>query len=250
MTHRGITLIELLIAIAILLAIGAIVTPIMVRTLDERRFESAAEQVEMQLLLARSYAQRTGELVEVRYHSDSRRIVARRFMRGSDSDALSDSRAAPPPWDASEPARGATFGTFEDADDESAIAEAWAMRVLLRGIELSDQRPEREIASDMPGRVRQQAPMSMMEDPNAAMRSDLMPDDEPIRLAVFLPDGSAMLTRTVWLTDNNARLGRIRVSTWTGTAKYERLPDLTDDVPIVNDADDEEVMRNAFDTDW
>lgn len=235
MTHRGITLIELLIAIAILLVIGAIVTPRMIRTLDERRFESAAEHVELQLMLARSYAQRMGEPVEVRYHPDSRRIIARRFMQTNDELDEDNSRV---PAARREGARNAdSIGAFDDDDDdENAITEAWAERTLPRGITLSDERPQSAISAE--GRA-----MRSEEDGFPAL------DTEPIRLAVFLPDGSAMLTRTAWLTDNHDRLGRIRISAWTGDAKYERLPDLTDDFPPLDEAEVNDAMSEMFNFD-
>lgn len=232
MLHRGITLIELLIAIAILLTIGAIVTPIMTRTLDERRFESAAERVELQLLLARSYAQRSGDPIEVRFETDSRRIVARRFLDGDETGDFSDRRQ--PPAQREHAQRHDFAGTFDD-DDAGVIAEAWTERVLSRGIRLHDQPPQRTMAS---AAIRRQA---AMDDAPAI-------EEESIRIAVFLPDGSALLARTIWLADDRDRLGRIRISTWTGTAKYERMPDITEEAPRSDDALDDEaaMMREAF----
>lgn len=60
MNRRGVTLLELLLAIALLLALGAIVLPPLFVRLNERAFESSAEIVRNQLLLARAHAQITG----------------------------------------------------------------------------------------------------------------------------------------------------------------------------------------------
>jgi type II secretory pathway pseudopilin PulG len=231
MTYRGITLIELLIAIAILLAIGAIVTPIMVRTLDERRFESAAEQIELHLLLARSYAQRTGTPVVVQYHPDSHRIAAQRFIQSFTLGAVPQNRTSA--------TQGATsrdtesVDGFDVGDDDSAIVEAWAERRLPRGINLSDQRPLPRINSEQ-------------QPPQGELRESSSTENEPIQVAVFLPDGSAMFARTLWITDSHNRHGRIRISAWTGTARYERLPDRTDALPPA-DVEEDELMHDPFD---
>jgi prepilin-type N-terminal cleavage/methylation domain-containing protein len=239
MIHRGITLIELLVAIAILLAIGAIVTPLMVRTLDERRFESAGEQIEQQMLLARSYAQRTGEPIEVRFHHDTRRIVARRFMIANDSGSSNVNSRSPATRE-----RGAQdtdpFATLDlDDDQASIIIEAWAERTLPRGIDLSDQRPQRTLNDQR---------REFIDSEPGTRNSEL--DTPPLRLAVFLPDGSAMLTRTVWLTDHHDRLGRIRISPWTGTAKYARLPYVTEDRAVPAGADENAMLDDVFDSVW
>ena len=50
-------------------------------------------------------------------------------------------------------------------------------------------------------------------------------DDEPrlFRLAVYMPDGSALLSRTVWISDDHGRQGKIQVNPWTGLPSFERI---------------------------
>ncbi len=67
MNRRGLTLIELLLAIGLVLIVGALVLPTVFTGLRERSFESAAEVVRNQLLLARAHAQVTRRPVEVLY---------------------------------------------------------------------------------------------------------------------------------------------------------------------------------------
>ena len=79
MNRRGVTLLELLLAIALLLAVGGLVLPALFDRLTERAFESSAEIVRSQLLLARAHAQATGEPIEVLFATDPPRVAARRF---------------------------------------------------------------------------------------------------------------------------------------------------------------------------
>ena len=44
----------------------------------------------------------------------------------------------------------------------------------------------------------------------------------PIRLALFMPDGSAVLAEPVWIRDEHGRRGRLAVNHWTGLPSFER----------------------------
>lgn len=111
--RRGVTLIELLLAIAVLVALGSLVVPAAVERFNERAFESAAEILRDQLLLARAHALVESEPVEVTYEPQAARVVATRFRQGASGD---DDDAPPPP-----------------------ITAAWAERPLADGMWVDDR---------------------------------------------------------------------------------------------------------------
>lgn len=211
---RGMTLIELLIAMALVLAIAAISTPIVLGMLEERRFEAVGAQVEQQLQRARAHAQLSGRPVEARYLPDNRRLVVRQFDPDHGADELES--------DQTRFIRGSGSNTRAQAnsrDDEREITDSWAVRVLPRGMRLTDQPPTEFMMESASTDV-----WGVIDEGwnDGTMRNGSSRDDVPIRLAVFLPDGTVMLARDVWLRDDDDRVGRISVSAFTGSARYER----------------------------
>jgi hypothetical protein len=221
--RRGLTLLEILLALALIVALGAISLPPVLRQLDERAFDAAGTVALEQLLIARAEAQTTGEPVVVLASSRPARIVVRRFPAGRrllDEGGSRDEREE----------GGLARLDERDADgleDEAdVIAEGWAERDLPRGVRI-DRHPdpalwggEDEIGFDE--------------------RAFDVPDrdaDRPIRLAVFLPDGSALLTEPAWLFDAGGRLARLTVNAWTGLPDVERFADVP---PPEDEAEDEE----------
>ena len=166
MKRRGITLLELLLAIGLMLALAGLVLPAVFSGLNERAFASSAEVVQSQLLLARAHAQMTGRPVEVTYDDRPPSVGARLFEL-----------------------------TLEP-DESPEITANWAHRALVDGIRITDQPPEGE--------------------------SETPDDQQAIRLAVYLPDGSALMGRAVWVHDEHGRRGRLWVNPWTGLPGFER----------------------------
>ena len=82
MSPRGLTLLELLIALTLLLALGAIALPAMMSRLGERAFDTAADLTINHLLLARAYAQAERSPVEVIYDPSRPHLEARLFEPG------------------------------------------------------------------------------------------------------------------------------------------------------------------------
>ncbi|MHC4129051.1 MAG: hypothetical protein ACYSWT_16685 [Planctomycetota bacterium] len=225
MYRRGVTLLELLLAIALLLALGGLVLPALFNRLPERAFESSAEIVRSQLLLARAHAQATGEPIEVLFATDPPRVAARRF----DASLVT----LEPQADASD-ALGGQDEPFEvtSLDDEEApedlrIPEPWAERVLADGVWIADRPglPEGE-----PAGFGGEAELL------AAGDEDVERDEVPrvIRLALFMPDGSAVLAEPVWVRDGHGRSGRLTVNHWTGLPSFERV------TGVVQEAEGEE----------
>ncbi len=213
MNRRSLTLLELLLAIGLLLAMAALVFPTVLKGFGERAFESSAEVARNQLLLARAHAQAAGQPVEVTYYSPPSRVEARLFQAGlrgieqgqypqaarSADDGLSD-----PP----------SFGD-EESDPEVLIPEGWASRLLANGVWITDRPPGLAAGFD--------------EGELAAVEGDRQPRDDlsdarrRIRLAVFLPDGSALLGEPAWIGDADGRLGKLQVNPWTGLPSFQRM---------------------------
>ncbi|MHC5114561.1 MAG: hypothetical protein ACYTGP_09060 [Planctomycetota bacterium] len=203
MCRRGLTLLEVLIAIGLALAMLAIAIPPLTGALDRRAFESAADSTLQQLLLARAHAQATGRPVEVVYHADRRLIEARRFEPGAGDDL-----SVAPADDASDDDR--TAGD----PDERAIPEGWATYRLPTLLRLADQPPESSLDDD-------DAAFDATFDapPDAAAPSPAANSDDALgstRLTVFMPDGSALLGRDMYLADDAGRVATIAVNPWTG----------------------------------
>ena len=191
MNRRGLTLIELLLAIGLVLIVGALVLPTVFTGLRERSFESAAEVVRNQLLLARAHAQVTRRPVEVVYANVPPRrpgVRARYFLVDAPGPAIY------------RPTGGAASGEAEadpfPIDDqwqttpEQVIVEGWADRDLPDDLRLTDRAESDRVV---------------------------------LRLAVYMPDGSAPLMQPVWLRDEHGRRGKIEVNPWTGLPSFERF---------------------------
>jgi prepilin-type N-terminal cleavage/methylation domain-containing protein len=264
--RRGLTLLELLIVIALLLALGALSLPAIQRTLEDRAFETAVEVTTSQLLLARAHAQVSGEPVEVRYRSPRPNIVAVRFDPSSvivseaadefriddaaEADETSDSatRQAIDPWTA-----------MPDEDDEplELIDAGWSYRDLPDGVWVSLEAPEDLMDAMMPARDiaafdTDFAGFDPPPDPYAMddpFRDDGPPGDQDdprtIRLAVFLPDGSAILCSRVCLRGRDDRAGWLEVNPWTGLPSFGPVERDVDDVPDEEDTNETEEPADA-----
>ncbi len=44
-----------------------------------------------------------------------------------------------------------------------------------------------------------------------------------LRLAVYMPDGSAPIVQPVWISDEHGRRGKIEINSWTGLPSFERV---------------------------
>jgi prepilin-type N-terminal cleavage/methylation domain-containing protein len=201
MNRRGLTLIELLLAIGIVLIVGALVLPSIFTGMRERSFQSAGDVVRNQLLLARAHAQLTRRPVEVVYANVPPRgpgIRARYFLVDAPGTAI-------------ERPTGRTASGAADADPfpmddqlqtnpDQVIVEGWSDRDLPDGLGLTNRAEADDADSDWT-------------------------DTDPVilRLAVYMPDGSALLVQTVWLRDDDGRRGRIEVNPWTGLSSFDRV---------------------------
>lgn len=186
--RAGFTLVEILIALSIAVALMALVSPAVLRWMGEYRFRETLTQVQGAMSRVRADAQRDGGAVEVvqRRVGNVERLVARPFDLGESTTTGMNERAA-----------GGAAGE----------------RVLF------------ELPSGFAfGEVAEMAP----DDGTGAMETPAAPADAPGALsveregaesvlAVFLPDGSAARgPASGTLSDRSGRRAEMTVNTWTG----------------------------------
>lgn len=238
MCRRGLTLLELLIVIGLVVALGAIVLPAMTGVQRQRAFDSTVQIIRDQLLLARAHAQSTGSPVEVLYYSHSPRVEARLFdpeLQASpspyvDADGWGDGPQSEP------------LMLDEEDEAELVIGEAWAYRHLAGGIRIT-RTPAQQDVNEFEDEFGSFDEFGAGSDD----RSQLFdPDEDPeaIRLAVFLPDGSALVAQPFWVIDNSGRVGRLEVNPWTGlpifdaTGAYGAIDEFADEEQLDDGLDD------------
>lgn len=238
MNRRAFTLLELLIAIALLLTLGALSVPVIIGQVEAYRFESAIDLTTGQLLLARAHAQSTGRSVEVLYRSPPTRLEARYFQPGQmieQEEYTGDESPSRSIGDEDGESDGYySLGSEEDPDSAGAIFEGWALQTLPDEIHISDTPPNMDDeAYDLlspsddfeydawgEGFSPPVAPSSYVEEEETVS----------IRLAVFLPDGSALICEPAWLHDEDRRQGKLTVNPWSGLPVFERITATTDDL--------------------
>ena len=223
---------EILLALVLLLAMAALALPSVMDSLNERTFIAASDILKDQMLLARAYAQAEGEPVEIRFTTSSNLVETRLFRPGRGADMRN--RELP----------GEMF-TLDDEDDaDLVIAEGWALRDLPPRIVLSSTPPRETSLSE--------EELAFLVGLDPADQEEMARDETQavIRLAVFLPDGSALLGSPVWLSDEDGRAGRLGVNTFTGLPWFRRQEDPDafqvprEDEPVETDSSDEADFRD------
>lgn len=264
--RSAMTLLEVLIALVLLAALAAIVAPTVINRLDERAFEAAADGTNEQLMMARAHAQVTGEAVEVTYSPATGQVQARVYAPWDaqrDLDAIepgtsplaSNARRNPASTHDAAFDRDEGLGLLPkgtpDADVDSAgltIAEAWAIRPLGRGIRIGTHPPFDGDEAEMQEICLPDGTLvSVPRDREADVLAALL-HGQDVRLAVFMPDGSAMVGNDLWLDDGQGRLGRITINPWSGLPIFHRLSDLTDE--SMRTSDDAPPAGQSVGDDW
>jgi Tfp pilus assembly protein FimT len=214
--HRsaGFSLFELLLALGILAAILALSLPLTWRMLNERELASTEENIAAELLKARAHAQESGKPVEVVVTDGAPARLSMRYFSTSARDRREWSR---------KPDRGATESTSTARRERSAgrgnaesrgTAGAWQ--------DSSDWYAESELVSSV--RVGS-AKAADERDAGPATASPSAPDlavREPLRLAVFMPDGSILFAAALRLRHDCGLESVLTVDPWTGQTAVER----------------------------
>lgn len=249
-SRRALTLMEVLIVLAILGAMLALTMPFVLDRLAENAFSSAIDQVRGQVALTRAQAMARGESLEIRYLPASGRVEVRPFAAGNRAIGEREFGVRE---------RGRSGLELDVAPDDSldpVYLGSWARVALPGGVRITQEPPSPPLADEfafndgLPPVIDGRAPGSGTGMSPGAAHDD---DAEALRLAVFLPDGSVLLARPLWLVDEEGRAARIELNIWTGRLTLAREDaasnpdgfastgfDETEDDPFVLGADDEE----------
>jgi prepilin-type N-terminal cleavage/methylation domain-containing protein len=194
---RGVTLLELLIVLAVLAALMAIALPFTLRSLEARELESTEENIASELIKARVKAQESGRPVEVVVVEEPPRVIVRYFRED-------DSGAAPPDEPNRSGAGNVSFrprfadATFESWGEESALHPS----VSVATMPTANERPDGQDRVD-----------GQHRSPHGG---------NPVRLAVYLPDGTTLFAATLLLMHQNGLSSRVSVDPWTGQPAIRR----------------------------
>ena len=235
-THRrAFSLLELLIAVGVLLGLSALILPAVTSGLSTRGFESALDSLSGQMLLARAHAQRTGRAVVLefdpgglgggssggsgrgsgrgpgrgpgvtaRFFDPERDLKSDGPTASSDQEStLADTEIADRPW------------RIDVDADQNQIHDSWAEVAIDPRIVVSREPP----ISDESAADRWEAGPTALQDAESRRAGS----SRAIRLAVFMPDGTAAMRTDIWLEDDEQRIASVRVSAWTGQPHLERV---------------------------
>lgn len=244
MRRRGFTLIEVVLVLTLLVALGAIVLPAVGTLLGPTLFEETVERVRAELLLARADAQRDGVVVRVTAEpvgrAESRedlswRVVSRRV----------DLFARPP-----EGGDGSILGAGEDAPlggDEELAAGALLL-ALPRGVRFAEpgDEPGSQIEDGRPEASERATEPPAMEQEEEESAAALDAEPRPIVLAIFMPDGSALASTETLLVGSDGRRATLSVSRWSGRVSVGAIRTLA--APSPDDAARGEAAEEGAET--
>jgi prepilin-type N-terminal cleavage/methylation domain-containing protein len=249
MRRTGFTLIEILLAIALLVMVLSLVGPALFSRVAPKTFDYTIEQFAAELRLAREDARRTGKV---------RLIYAARTGAAAPGESASgeprpgeiriESRLTPPEDTYGIPAErsrataeffrpdrvpGAGSGTAPDGEETPRL-----LMNLPDGYDLLHRRPDFLIADDAFGGPdpRLDPRFDPDNEPDPFDDTDLsgldlsgiggLPDSGPdasesMLLIVCVPDGTVLLARPVWITDPDQRAARLIVGPASGVIRFE-----------------------------
>jgi len=190
--RRGLSLVEILVAIGIVIAIAAIALPWTLGWLGSRELDDAGDRIAMQMLMARAAAREEGRAVEVvASDTDGQRSIEARWI---DLAGIDDGE-------------GVSRGDFltKDGFPQSSIDAEWASFSLPHGMSLAV-----DAVND------DEAPDASSED---GANDDADGTFAGQTLALFLPDGT-VLTAPIFMLRTDAGIARsMRVDRATGRAR-------------------------------
>ena len=209
MRRGAFTLFEVLVAIALLIAVASLAAPALARRMGAALFDESSRQLEGALALCRAEALREGRPVALvaQPARDGLRLLARPIGDDDPFDGLATASGSGDGWSGM-PGEG-----FGSAGGGPAVAREFPVFVLPSGVRVSAERPVPpeaigwglEGAESRPG----VAPM------DAGFEDE---EDTPLTIAVFLPDGGALETAPFWLIGPEGRSVEVRISAATGKA--------------------------------
>jgi len=196
--RRGLSLLEVLVALAIVVALAGIALPWVASRLEARLLPESASRLSAFLMLARAESMSSG------------RVVAVRLERGDSGTRLVAEHLDPAAIDLGRAGEGGSteqddldaialaVGEEDEASASTPIAAGWARLDLdpALGLRRISSAPRAEF--DEPDAGTDSDP-DVEQDPFEAIESEEEGEDLPSMLALFLPDGSNLLAASWWL---------------------------------------------------
>lgn len=190
MPKRGFSILELLVVVGVIVALGAVVSASLFGLAAGARFDEAVRRVEAAFVLARADAQRerTALAVVADSGADGVALVLERFEPGSEPAAAVEPRPA-----------GSAGGRVSRR-----------LVLLPPGVRATDQLPPAPGSAD-----------SRTVPPAGTGTARAEGGRQSVRVCVMLPDGGAWASGPVYLVGAGERTAKIGVNRWTGTARVE-----------------------------
>ncbi len=186
-SHRGISLIEVLLALGLLLIVASIGVLSSTTLLHQQRFESSLDLVREQLASARLHARRTSTMIEVVYETDTNSILARVFLLTDQED--------------------------QGAEDHLLEQKRWSRHQLDASVRLT-QSQGNELANILID--------DMSFDPQEIVTSQA---GTTWSLVTFLPSGGCANFAETYLEDQQGRRAALSVEPLTGHVRWTRVDD-------------------------
>ena len=205
---RALTLIEILIVLSLLIAAGALIVPLFTSTLAEREFDNTLDRVAGHLLAARLESMERRLPIEVIWDGDQ--LQAHVF----DPDQLESIANNSIEGEMSPELELETPSAFSESGEVQPPVE---LLDLPRGMNCLDSAP---VSEEMFGMIESEAS-----------------GVKPLRIAVFLPDGSVIERGTRWIVDADGRTATLLIDPRTG------LPILNRRSPVNQDEDEEDEIE-------
>ena len=272
--HRAVTLIEMLIALALLLAMAALVYPVIHTRLANAQFDESMNQIIALLRQARAEAQQIGRPVVVEYDPAERALafhVLRDDASGEDTGLFGDQASIDPSgFGSSRAVNGDTsiigfegdratrsafrsntrlesdgagdfgennLGDMTERARETAPVGGWRSLVLPLGVRVwsADQGSSHEQTTSVelaPATLRSEEFDRSVSDSAVESVADFAPGSEnaaPMRLAIYMPDGSVLGNGFTIINTRDGSRRRIQLNQWTGVADTSSPESMMDD---------------------
>lgn len=198
MERRAFTLMELLIAMAVLLAIMSLVMPGVYSRLATSRGQEARRMIDASIIQARAAAARSGDAVRVYAHvrADGAIDIVHEPLRADDADDSFDEALEPFMVDGAEIAPDEMRAEERSSAAEINVTLPDGCRVMLMSV------------------LRSYESLDTIDE-------DEQPVPEPDRtIAILLPNGDAMPGATLALVTPRQRAFEFSVRTWTGGVEF------------------------------